>query len=769
MSLFESLFGSYHSRLLKKIQPIVKSINALADTMASLSDNDIKTYTEKLKHRIVQGESLEALLPEAFALVREVSTRTLGQRHYDVQLIGGIALFQNTIAEMRTGEGKTLVATLPAYLQALTGKGVHIVTVNDYLARRDAVWMGQIYSALGLTVGVINDQRGSYLYDPTHIELDEKRDAEGDYKIVYEFLRPCSRAEAYAADITYGTNNEYAFDYLRDNIEYNKGSVSQRGHVYAIIDEVDSILIDEARNPLIISSPSDIPKEKYIEFDQIASRLEIGVDYSIDEKLKAVSILPPGIAKVEKALSVQNLYSDGNQKNIHFLTNALKAHALYKKDNQYVVHDGKIVIVDEFTGRLQPGRQWREGLHQALEAKERIAIQAETRTYASITFQNYFRMYEKLAGMTGTGISSQEEFYKVYKLQVFSVPTHRPITRIDHVDIIYQSKKAKHVAIVAKVKELQSKGTPVLVGTNSIEANTEISAIFNKAGIQHTVLNAKNHEQEGAIIAQAGSYKKVTIATNLAGRGVDIKLGGHDADDEARKKIIDVGGLFVLGTVRNETRRSDDQLRGRAGRQGDAGETQFFISLEDELVRIFATDKIANLARSLGLPEDQAIQSSIISQAIESAQKRIEGHHFDARRYNFEYDTVLNAHRTDVYKKRKNMLYTDGTGIASVAMTLLSPETVILMNEKIEKGGAGLWEPVRQAVLRAIDVCWIGHLEYMEIARESVNLRAYGQRDPLTEYKHEGSRLFKGFWEQVDIVSKEHIKAIPISLTGGQK
>ena len=750
MRFLEKIIGTESERFVKASKETVKRIREYEKAITSYSDDKLREKTSIFKQRLSSGESLEDILPEAFAVVCEVSRRTTQMSPFDVQLIGGLALNKGSIAEMRTGEGKTLVAIFPAYLNALTGDPVHIVTVNDYLARRDAVWMGQVFAKLGLTVGVINGENKTYQYDPGHKEKDALRDTKGGYKIVYDFLREVPRKSAYKCDILYATNNELAFDYLRDNIEYDSNNIRINKFSFAIIDEVDSILIDEARSPLIISSKVNIPPSKYEDFAALADRFEEGEDYTIDEKTNTTALTADGIEKFEKALNIENVYVEGGQRTIHFLENALKAKSLYKKDKNYVVSNGEVVIVDEFTGRLQPGRQWSGGLHQAIEAKERVKVNQESRVYASITFQNFFRMYEKLSGMTGTAKSSEEEFFKVYNMPVISIPTNKPTQRKDYQDKIYQTHSAKIRAITKKVKDLHDKGQPVLVGTASIEHNEALSKKFKKAKIPHKVLNAKNHEQEGTIIAQAGAKGSVTIATNLAGRGVDIRLGGVDTDDiNVKKEVQALGGLFVLGTERHESRRIDDQLRGRCGRQGDEGETEFFLSLEDNLTRVFGSDRILLIAKKLGLPEDEPIQNKMISSAIEGAQKRIEGHHFDSRRFSLQFDTVLNKHRSDVYEKRRDILIncSDETLMMYLPKDLLT----IAENEKIKITK----ETLKQIILQSIDTIWMDHLESMSEVRSSVGLRSYGQREPLVEYKKEAARLFSGFWDNVKKYSME--------------
>jgi len=589
MSIFSTIFGDESSKFLKHAGKSVSKINAFEEAISKFKDEDFPKKTEEFKEKIAKSKDINAtiseILPEAFALVREAAKRNLGERHYDVQLIGGLALNSGKIVEMKTGEGKTLVATLPAYLNALSGAGVHIVTVNDYLARRDAVLMGQVYNFLGLSVGVINSNNVSYLYDATHLsaqagkEEDKKRDQTGEFKIVYDFLKPSTRKEAYAADITYGTNHEYGFDYLRDNLATSVNDLVQRGHNFAIVDEVDSILIDEARTPLIISSASSDSEDFYIKFYQIARQLKRDTDYTVDEKLKAISLTDEGITKAEGLLGVENIYTEKGIKYVHHLETAVKAQAIFEKDKDYVVKDGEVIIVDPFTGRLQPGRRWSEGIHQAIEAKEGVKIEKETRSSGSITFQNYFRFYKKLSGMTGTALTSAEEFLKVYGLDVIVIPTNRPVVRVDHPDLIFQTETGKFQAIARKVKELNAKGQPVLIGTISIEKNELLSVYLRQEGVPHTILNAKNHEKEGEIIAQAGKRGAVTIATNMAGRGIDIKLGGNPIVPEEYEAVKNAGGLFVLGTERHEARRIDNQLRGRSGRQGDPGETQFYVSL----------------------------------------------------------------------------------------------------------------------------------------------------------------------------------------------
>ena len=744
MAFWKFFLPDENAAALKRAEPVMAQVNALEGKAQALSEQELREKKEEFKQRLSKGESLEQLAPEAFAAVREASRRTLGQRHFDVQLLGGMILHHGNIAEMRTGEGKTLVATLPAYLNALTGEGVHVVTVNDYLSRRDAVWMGQIYHALGLSVGVLNHET-SYLYDPSHASDDKERDELGSFKVMHDFLRPCTRREAYAADITYGTNNEFGFDYLRDNLEYDPAGVRQRSYHFAIVDEIDSILIDEARTPLIISAPVSGAESLYPRFAAIAGTLIPVEDYEIDEKRKQIALTDSGIEKAQKSLGIENIYTDAGIKYVHHLETAVRAKALYERDKEYVVRDGQVVIVDEFTGRLQPGRRWSDGLHQAIEAKEGVAMQQESRTFASITFQNYFRLYKKLAGMTGTALTSSEEFFKVYGLNTVAIPTNKPSQRKDHEDLILQSESGKFKAIARRVKELNTKGQPVLVGTVSVEKNELLSTYFKQEGVPHEILNAKNHEREGEIIAQAGRRAAVTIATNMAGRGVDIKLGGNPATDAEYEEVKDLGGLFVLGTERHEARRIDNQLRGRSGRQGDPGETQFFVSLEDSLMRIFASDVIKRVMGTFKIPEDEPIYNSMITRSLEKAQTRIEELNFDSRKHVLAYDDVLNIQRKTVYARRRALLMGEEAAIDEELLRVAEGEPEFASTiETRKKELAGSFYPLtRRFLLQTIDFLWVEHLEAMEYLRSSVNLRAYGQRDPLVEYKKEGLQLFR--------------------------
>ena len=752
----KKLLGDENARALKKAEPIVGEVNALEPVYEKLSDDELRAKTMEFKARLEQGETLEKIMPEAFAAVREAAKRTLGQRHYDVQLLGGAIMHNGDIAEMRTGEGKTLVATLPVYLNALSGKGVHVVTVNDYLSRRDAVWMGQVYAFLGLSIGIINHE-ASYLYDESQVtegqesEEDTERDEKGSFEVVDAFLRSCTRQEAYAADITYGTNNEFGFDHLRDNIAYKKEDLRQRtdeqgGYHFAIVDEIDSILIDEARTPLIISAPAAEAEKLYEQFAGIATQLTKEKDYTVDEKLKAIQLTDDGIEKAEELLGVENIYTDKGIKYVHHLETAVRAKALFELDRDYVVNNNEVIIVDEFTGRMQPGRRWSEGLHQAIEAKERVPIQQESRTFASITYQNYFRLYDKLAGMTGTAVTSSEEFFKVYGLNTVEVPTHRTTQRLDDDDLIFQTEQGKFKAIARRVRELNEKKQPVLIGTASVEKNELLSAYLTQAGIRHEMLNAKNHEREGAIVADAGRRGAVTLATNMAGRGVDIKLGGEDATNEQQQEVRDLGGLFVLGTERHEARRIDNQLRGRSGRQGDPGETQFFVSLEDTLMRVFASDTIKGMMGRFGIAEDEPIHNKMITRSLETAQRKIEGFHFDSRKQILAYDDVLNTQRKMLYGRRHRILLGDHTMLANELESILAGDEKLsnFAQEKKEAlGEDAFFTVLRRVLLQTLDLLWVEHLETMDYLRSSVNLRAYGQRDPLIEYKKEGTRLFR--------------------------
>ena len=664
MAFLHKIFGDPNVKVIKELRERVVEINAMEPVIQALDDNSLTLKTQEFKERLGQGETLDQLLPEAFAVARETARRKLGQRYFDVQLMGGIVLHRGGIAEMRTGEGKTLTATAPVYLNAIASQGVHLVTVNDYLAKRDAVWMGQIYHALGLSVATI-EHDAAYIYDPhfkvehgteEEQEIDVKRDAFGAFKVEMDYLRPVSRQEAYQADITYGTNNEFGFDYLRDNMVTAQSQKVQRGVNFAIIDEVDSILIDEARTPLIISAPAEESADLYKKFSQLVPLLQENGDYNIDEKMRAATLTDEGLHKMEQALGVENLYVGGESHLVHHLEQALKAHTLFKLDRDYVVRDGEVVIVDEFTGRMMPGRRYSDGLHQAIEAKEGVEIKRESQTLATITFQNLFRMYKKLSGMTGTAATEAEEFGKIYNLEVTQIPTNNDNHRQDLVDRVYKNELGKFKAVVNEVASRHAQGQPVLIGTASIEKNEVLGAMLGAAGIQYNLLNAKNHEKEAEIIAQAGRPGAVTVATNMAGRGVDIILGGNPPSADGAKKVRDAGGLFVMGTERHESRRIDNQLRGRSGRQGDPGMTQFYVSMEDDLMRIFGSERIRFMMDKLGIPEDQPIENKMVTGALEKAQQRVEGNNFDMRKHLIEYDDVLNKHRITIYSRRDELL-----------------------------------------------------------------------------------------------------------------
>ncbi len=768
MSILKKILGDPNEKYIKSLQPKVEEINALEKEIEGLKDEEIKERALKLKERAKEKE-LDNLLPEAFSLVREAAKRTLSQRHFDVQLMGGIALHQRKVAEMKTGEGKPLTATLPAFLNALKGEGVHLVTVNDYLAQRDTVWMGQIYDFLGLKVGCIGD-REAFLYDSQFRpdpEADQRRDETGAFKVEKDFLRPCPREEAYKADITYGTNNQFGFDYLRDNTVLRKEDRVQRGFPFAIIDEVDSVLIDEARTPLIISSPeTEKDSQMYREFSQIVPKLKKDKDYEIHEKEKAVTLTEEGIERVEEILNLENIYQSKGMKYLHYLEQSLRAETLFKKDVHYIIKDNQILIVDEFTGRIMPGRRWSGGLHQAIEAKEGLPIEAESRTIASITFQNYFRMYKKLSGMTGTAATSSEEFEKVYDMEVAVIPTNKPLIRKSHPDKFFRTEKGKFKAAVEEVKKRSEKGQPVLVGTVAVEKNELFSKMLKRAGVSHRVLNAKDHQKEGETIAQAGNPGAVTVATNMAGRGVDIILGGNPPKEEDAKRVKELGGLFVLGTERHEARRIDNQLRGRSGRQGDPGESQFFVSLEDDLLRIFGGERVESLMNTLKVPEDQPIESNFISNSIESAQKKVEGMHFDAREHVLNYDDVLNKHRQKFYALRNEILESDKEGIEKYVKEILLKQGYKEEDYKAKEEEVGEEEMIKIAkvvALRTMDINWTEHLESMDYIREAVRLRAYGQRDPLVEYKREGHLAFQEFLGEIEKQTAERVLKVTTS------
>ena len=771
-SLLRKLLGDPQARTIKRLRKRVREVNDLADKYQKMPDGKLKEQTDALKKRL-KKETLDKILPDAFAVMREAATRTIGQRHFDVQLIGGMVLHEGNIAEMKTGEGKTLVATLPVYLNALTGKGAHVVTVNEYLAQRDAGWMGQIYDFLGLSTGVIIADH-SFIYDPTYTNTEHEDER-------FRHLRPATRQEAYNADITYGTNNEFGFDYLRDNMVREVDQLRQRELHYAIVDEADSILIDEARTPLIISAPSVTSGNAYAQFAKVARQVTRDKHYEVDEKRKTVVLNDAGVDKIEKILGIKNLYATENIRTIYHLEQALRAEALFKRDKDYVVtNDGEVVIVDEHTGRLLAGRRYNEGLHQAIEAKEGVEVQQESMTLATISFQNYFRLYEKLSGMTGTALTEAEEFHQIYKLDVVEIPANRKIVRQDHSDRIYKNEAGKFKAIVNEVKELHKKGQPVLLGTASIEKNEKLAHLLSKAGVPHEILNAKNNEREAAIVARAGQQGAVTLATNIAGRGTDIVLG---------EGVKELGGLFVLGTERHESRRIDNQLRGRAGRQGDPGTTQFFVSTEDDLMRIFGGERIAKLMDRLKVDDDTPIENRIISKSLEGAQKKVEGFHFDTRKHVVQYDDVMNRHRKAIYAMRKDILKSDDISkrikifVEEEAKALAaSPELLTeqfesmvrevfplddkaldrLFDTPSDKFGdalvkeahelydareTGFTKEIMRKVehdiyLQILDNLWMQHLENMDHLKEGIHWMSVGQRDPLVEYRRQAQRLF---------------------------
>ncbi|MBI3495433.1 preprotein translocase subunit SecA [Candidatus Berkelbacteria bacterium] len=784
MGFFDRLLGTFAGATKSKYQPLVGRINALEPEFEKLSDKELMGKTLEFKQALAEGKkTLDELLPEAFATVREAAKRTIGQRHYDVQLIGGMVLHQGKIAEMRTGEGKTLVATLPLYLNALTGKGVHLITVNDFLAKFHAQWMGPIFDVLGITVAAIGHE-SSFIFSAADRSSDDP---------TWKNLWPISRREAYAADITYGTNNEFGFDYLRDNMVYSLEQLVQRPFNYAIIDEIDSILIDEARTPLIISAPAEESASWYQKFAQLMPRLTKDEDYQIDEKQRAATLTDGGIKKIEGYLGIDNLYNANTVGLVHHLEQALRAQTLYHKDKDYVVREGEIVIVDEFTGRLMLGRRYSEGLHQAIEAKERVEVKRESDTLGTISFQNLFRLYPKLSGMTGTAKTEEEEFWRIYRREVMTIPTNRPMIRVDHQDKIYVNEDAKFAAVAADVRDHYDRGQPVLIGTISIEKNEKLSKLLKKAGVKHELLNAKNHEREAKTIAQAGRKQAVTLATNIAGRGVDILLGGTPPGEKSttqegmatlgrdrrtmqdwqkeHEEVISLGGLHVVGTERHESRRIDNQLRGRGGRQGDPGSSQFYVSMDDDLMRIFGGERMKSMMERLRLPEDVPIENGLVSKSIEQAQKKVEGHNFDIRKHLLEYDDVLNKHREAIYKKRRLILESKGKNGAGEIVPLHEEIMEILGDEraayekKYERHGAQVMSGVEQAVyLRVIDTFWIEHLNLMAELREGIGLRGYAQRDPLVEYKQEAYALYQRLLRSIEdevanVVSKVEINA----------
>ncbi|PIS06612.1 preprotein translocase subunit SecA [Candidatus Berkelbacteria bacterium CG10_big_fil_rev_8_21_14_0_10_43_14] len=795
MGLLDKFFGPSETKTVSAYKKHVEHVQGFEDHFVKLSDDELKQLTHKLRSRLGKGEISNDLLAEAFAGVREAARRTIGQRHFDVQCIGGAVLHDGKIAEMRTGEGKTLVATLPLYLNALEGKGAHLVTVNDFLAKFQGQWMGSVFDALGMTTGIIGHEQ-SWVYSKEPQDNDDE---------TWRHLIPVSRKQAYDADITYGTNNEFGFDYLRDNMVGSSQQKVQRGLHFAIVDEVDSILIDEARTPLIISAPARESTNLYQQFAQLVKRLKTD-DYIMDEKDRAVNLTDGGIHKMEAWLGVANLYDPNNVTLIHHGEEALKAQVLFKRDKDYVVKDGEIVIVDEFTGRMMLGRRYSEGLHQAIEAKEGVEVKRESETLATISFQNLFRIYSKLAGMTGTAATETEEFYKIYGLEVVIIPTNKPMVRSDHQDRIYKTEEGKYNAVVKEIKERSERGQPVLVGTVSISKNEKLSKLLKLEGVKHQMLNAKHHEQEAKIIAQAGRLGAVTIATNIAGRGVDIILGGtapektqnsklktqnkdeteeiglkvltHDRRtleqwQEEHNKVVDCGGLCVVGTERHESRRIDNQLRGRAGRQGDPGESVFFVSMEDDLMRIFGGERLKGMMDKLGLPDDMPITHGLVSKSIEQAQKKVEGHNFDIRKHLVEYDDVMNKHREAIYRKRNLVL--DGKGkvddqevdIHDEILSLFADDEQPLYEQKVKRYGMDTMRSIEQQVyVRVIDQLWIDHLNAMDELRTGIGLRGYGQKDPLVEYKQESFRMFERLLDTIeaqaiDILVKAEIVAHP--------
>ena len=790
-------------RVLKRLRPDVDAAASSESEFEELSDDALRAKTDEFKALLAEGDDLDDIRSEAFAAVREASKRTLGLRHFDVQIMGGVVLHEGKIAEMKTGEGKTLAATLPSYLNALTGRGVHVVTVNDYLAKRDAQWMGSIYHALGVSVATLQHQ-SAYLYDPT---------VKGPKK-GFENLRPITRQEAYKADITYGTNSEFGFDFLRDAMAPDASQRVQGERHYAIVDEVDNILIDEARTPLIISGPAEESAKDYQRFSRLVSTLHKGVDYTIDEKLRSVSLTAEGMTKLEKMLRVKNMYAPENFRLVHFAENALKAHAVYERDKEYVVKDREVVIVDEFTGRMTPGRRFADGLHQALEAKEGVPIQRESVTYATITLQNYFRLYEKLAGMTGTAVTEAEEFWKIYKLDVVEIPTNVLMIREDHPDFVYKSEKSKYKAIIDEIESRHERGQPVLVGTTDISKSEIISQMLNRRKIKHSVLNAKQHEREALVVAEAGRPGAVTVATNMAGRGTDIVLGGNPefVDDltqeqweREHQKVVDAGGLFILGSEKHEARRIDNQLRGRAGRQGDPGESRFYVALDDDLMRRFGGERIQTVMGWAGLEEDAPLENKMVTKAIQGSQVKVESHHFDIRKHLVEYDDVVNTHRGVIYEQRDKVLA--GSNIRNNVQEMVEKEltaildgflqgvrpddwdvegliaelgTVLPLDEKLSDPDAVFEMPAdaiydevlalatrrydqmeeifttevmrhveRAVMLRVIDSHWVQHLTSMENLRQGIGLYSYGQRDPLVMYKTKGFEQFQTLSERI--------------------
>lgn len=814
--IFAKVFGTSHQREMKKIQPIVNKINSLEAEMQNLSDEQLQNKTKEFQERLKKGQTVNEILPEAFAVCREASKRVFGMRHYDVQLIGGIVLNRGAIAEMRTGEGKTLMATLAVYLNALTGKGVHVVTVNDYLAKRDAEWMGKLYSWLGLKTGVI-----------------------------VHGLNDAQRRDAYNCDITYATNNELGFDYLRDNMKFDLSEYVQRAPYFSIVDECDSILIDEARTPLIISGPAESSTDKYYTIDKIVPYLKKDVHFKIEEKSKSAALTDEGNLEVEKLLKLDNLYDPANIEILHHVNQAIRAHHLYRLDVEYMIKDGEVIIVDEFTGRLMPGRRWSDGLHQAIEAKEKVEVKNENQTLATVTFQNYFRMYEKLSGMTGTADTEAVEFKKIYNLDVYVIPTNKPIQRKDFEDIVFKTEQAKYKAIVRDIRERHEKGQPVLVGTASIEKSEAISRFLKNEGIKHDVLNAKHHEREADIIALAGRKGAITIATNMAGRGTDIVLGGNPevmarravggeegpeyidairrfkSQCEAEKQeVLQAGGLYIVGTERHESRRIDNQLRGRSGRQGDPGESKFYLSLEDNLMRIFNGERIQKIMTMLNIPEDEPITHKMVTNAIEGAQRKVEGHNFDIRKHLLDYDDVMNQQRNAIYKMRRQIL--EGKDIERSVLDMLGDVVSVILDNNIPEGakesewnlegmnnaltqffgfklnseetktiqsiqtaikekvqkifahqkqsmGNYFEQIIKMIMLNSIDQRWKEHLYTIDKVKEGINLRAYGQKDPLIEYKKEAFKAFEHLNNVIKTETVEKVMRVQLVAEGAQE
>ena len=829
MFKFLARFLDSNEKQINQIKPLVEQINQLESQIKKLKDGQFSKKSHEFKARLQQGETLDDLLPESFALVREAARRTIGERPFDVQLISGIVLHQGKVAEQKTGEGKTLSASLPLYLNALTGRGVHLVTVNDYLARVGAGWIGPVFHFLGISVAaIIHDQ--SFIYDPEY----EDQDA-GDWRLRH--LKPISRKEAYKADATYGINSEFGFDYLRDNMVSDISQCVQREYHFAIVDEVDSVLIDEARTPHIISAPDTEPTQRYFEIAKIVDRLISDTDYMVDEKLRTAHLTDHGITKVEKIMGIPNLY-EKDFHTVHLIEAALKARTLFKREKDYIVRDNQVIIVDEFTGRLLQGRRYSEGLHQAIEAKEGVTIQQESKTLATVSLQNYFRMYEKLAGMTGTAVTEAEEFHKIYNLDVVVIPTHRPMVRSDHADMVYKTTRAKYAAVAAEVAEMHRIGKPVLVGTTSIEKNEIISDLLRRKGIPHNVLNAKNHEKEAVFISEAGKKGAVTVATNMAGRGVDIILGGampikdHKEFEKLLKEwgkvhneVVKLGGLHVVGTERHESRRIDNQLRGRAGRQGDPGSSRFYVSLEDDIMRLFGGEQVSRLMTFFNLPEDVPLEHGMVSKAIEQAQVKVEGFHFDSRKHLVEYDDVLNKQREIIYKRRRSIFeggelkdkmlemlarqitsivfsYAPGKGeierekivtefdsivpfdAASqqqLTKQLEQMHTASEIEEFLQKLSQDLYEQrekqftpevmrqvERWVTLTTIDNLWMDHLDAIDDLREGIGLRGYAQRDPLVEYKNEAFSMFETLIAQIDNEISRRIFRAQVQLAPGQ-